>query len=306
MEPGVRKVTVIVVSYNTRELLRRCLESVKEAHQVIVVDNASRDGSPEMVEAEFPRVKLIRNHLNRGFGAANNQGLAAMTGDLALLLNSDAVAFPGSVPKLAAVFDDDGVVAAGGRLQGDDGHEQLSCCNALTLWAVVCEQFLFEKLLPFSAVFAPYWLNRRLTGSGPFKVEQCMGACLMMRPVERFDERFFLYCEDTELCHRLRRHGKILFVREAPFGHALGASSSKTRWQAVARYNRGKELYFRLTSGWVAMGVCWLLDRLGAFIRLVGGLITAWHPRGREKVSVFARVLFAPVNGPSLPRDSVQ
>lgn len=305
MELADPKVSVIVVSYNTRDLLRRCLESLEGVHEVIVVDNASRDGSPEMVESEFPSARLIRNRLNRGFGAANNQGLDLMTGELALLLNSDALASPGAISRLASVFADPGVVAAGGRLLDDEGREQPSCCASLTLWAVVCEQLLLEKLFPRSRLLSPYWLNGRLKGTGPFEVEQCMGACLMMRSVERFDERFFLYCEDTELCYRLRKHGRVLFVREASFGHALGASSSKSRWLAVARYNRGKELYFSLTRRFLSMATCWVLNRLGALVRLMGGLLLVWHPSGREKVSIFWRVLFAPLTGPSLPRDSV-
>ncbi|MES1227082.1 MAG: glycosyltransferase family 2 protein, partial [Armatimonadota bacterium] len=246
MDTDSPKVTVIVVSYNTLDLLRRCLASLRDVHEVIVVDNASQDGSCAMVEAEFPSVRLIRNSLNRGFGAANNQGLASMKGDLALCLNSDACAEPGAISQLASLFSAKDWVAAGGRLLNHDGSEQASCCGTLTLWEVFCEQSLLEKLFPSSTLFSPYWLNSRLNGDGPFEVEQCMGACLMFRPLERFDERFFLYCEDTELCLRLRRHGKIAFLRAAEFHHALGASSAGYRWKAVARYNRGKELYFSL------------------------------------------------------------
>ena len=128
----------------------------------------------------------------------------------------------------------------------------------------------------------------------------------MMRPVEKFDEDFFLYCEDTELCLRLRNHGTIQWVKDAPFIHELGASSSLTRWTSVARYNRGKELYFRKHGSMTAMGACWLFNRGGAFLRLlvwgVPTLLTlGLAGRFRRQSALFARVLFAPLKGPASP-----
>ena len=308
------RLSVIVVSYNTREPLRRCLRSLGDADEAIVVDNASGDGSAEMVEAEFPSVRLIRNATNRGFGAANNQGLEAMTGDLALCLNSDAAAQPGALRLMVRVMDaHPDVVACGGRLQFPDGRLQESCCGALTLWALFCEQAYLERLFPRSALLSPYWLSRRLL-SGPAKdtydVEQVMGACLMLRTLERFDERFFLYCEDTELCRRLRKHGRIVYVPGAVFRHDLG-SSSQERWEAVARYNRGKELYFLLHHGRFAAIVALLLDRFGALMRFlvwsVATVLTACTVASvRRKALLFLRVLTVRASGPPLPRDSAE
>lgn len=103
-ESGQVRLGVVIVSYNTKDHLRACLESLGEADEVIVVDNASHDGSPEMVAADFPHIHLIANAKNRGFGAANNQGLDAMTSELALLLNSDATATPGALGVLREVM----------------------------------------------------------------------------------------------------------------------------------------------------------------------------------------------------------
>ncbi len=308
------RVSVIVVSFNTRDLLARCLASLGRSHEVIVIDNASADGSAEMVAADYPWVKLIRNATNRGFGPANNQGLDAMTGAFALFLNSDAEAEPGAVEALADVLDaDPGLVAAGGRLVSPDGSTQNSTANRLTPWAVFCEQTLLEKVFPRSRRLSPYWNTARLLASGEpvARTEQVMGACLMTRPVERFDERFFLYCEDTELCRRLRRHGEIAYVPAARFRHELGASSSNLRWLAVARYNRGKELYFRLHHGLFSYWVALKLDRLGALGRMLGWLVPTVLTLGlagrfRRKVALFARVLFAPFGGPPRPRDTAQ
>ena len=321
---AVSRLSVIVVSYNTRDLLGRCLESLGEADEVVVVDNASSDGSAEMVASRFPSVRLVRNSSNRGFGAANNQGLELVTGELVLFLNSDAVARPGALRGLVSVMDSHpDVVACGGRLESAEGRLQESCANALTLWALFCEQTYLEKLFPRSRLFSPYWMSSRLLpnplspdpsppeGRGEaFDVEQVMGACLMVRPeksssgelhhsFERFDERFFLYCEDTELCRRLRRRGRIVWVPGAVFEHALGASS-QARWEAVARYNRGKELYFLIHFGRTTAVVAFLIDRAGAFARLlvwsVASVATLFLVRSvRERAWMWVRVLFARV-----------
>lgn len=192
------QVSVVVVSYNTSAALRKCLEAIESHHDVIVVDNGSTDGSPEMVQSDFPDVRLIQNTDNRGFGAANNQGMALAQKDLVLFLNSDCYAHPGAISRLALAFRDASVVAAGGMLLNPDGSLQDSIANRLTLWTVFLEQtFLGRK---------GYWRTQRAleeAGPGDAEVPQIMGACLMIRPIERFDERIFLYCEDTELCARL-------------------------------------------------------------------------------------------------------
>ena len=145
----------------------------------------------------------------------------------------------------------------------------------------------------------------------------------MMRKVEHFDERFFLYCEDTELCRRLQKRGRIRFVPSAVFEHKLGGSSDGLRWWSVAMYNRGKELYFGIHHSRFQAVVCLCLNRLGAALRLVVWLVVGvssilliiglvliilmpllkkrqiFHPF--RQVALFARVLFAPISGPVTP-----
>lgn len=296
------RVSVVVVNFNTREHLRVCLSHIERIHEAIVVDNASTDGSSEMVRKDFPHVRLIENPDNRGFGAANNQGIDAASMPLVLLLNSDAYPEPGAIAGLAGAFEEAKVVAAGGMLRNPDGTLQESVARHLTLWQVFAEQTYLEPLL--RKVGLGYWTTtlavRRaeqdLVPAVP--VAQVTGACLMLRPVERFDERFFLYCEDTELCQRLEEHGRIVYVPTAVFTHALGSSSSQARWLAVARYNRGKELFFALHRGPLDARVCWVLNRLGALLRLtvwsVATVITlgVWGA-ARRRVGLFARVLAA-------------
>jgi GT2 family glycosyltransferase len=260
-----------------------------------------------MVRADFPQVHLIANTENRGFGPANNQGIDIATRPFVLLLNSDAYTTPGAIENLLEPFKDESVIACGGRLLHPTGELQESCCNELTLWAVFCEQLYLEKLFPSSKLLSPYWMSSRIVSEGiqPAEVEQVMGACLMFRPVERFDERFFLYCEDTELCHRLRKHGRILYVPQATFYHELGASSKK-RWEAIARYNRGKELFFLLHYGRLKSALCFIYDRKGALLRLLAWFIACVLTLGlresfRQQVAIFARVLACRVKGPRKP-----
>ncbi len=296
------RVTAIVVSYNTREYLADCLRSLEgQADEVIVVDNASTDGSGEMVSREFPAVRLFCNTKNRGFGAANNQGLEVMTGDAALLLNSDATAEPGAVGVLASALQTTpGAVAVGGQLRGAKGEIQDSCANPLTPWAVVCEQLLLEKAFPRSPFFSPYWSTKRLSGPGPHRVGQVMGACVLFHPRERFDERFFLYVEDTDLCDRLSAYGDIFYVPEARFGHVLGASSSGQRWWSVAMYNHGKEMYFWVRGRHAVAVFTFVLNRAGALLRCL-----IWSVLLRPKQTwLFLRVLFAPIRGPRRPADA--
>lgn len=275
---GASRVSVIVVSYNTRDLLRECLASIEPAHEVIVVDNGSSDGSAEMVRSEFSDAKLVCNERNLGFGVANNRGMDVASGELILLLNSDAEAAPGAIDLLAESMDQ-GTVAVGGKLVFPDGRLQESAAGSLTLWAVLCEQLYLER------IFHAYWRSSGLPKGGD--VDQVMGACLMMRPGTRFDERFFLYCEDTELCYRLRGRGRIRYVPDAVFIHHLGSSGSANRWWSIAMYNRGKELFFRIHHGPLQAFLCFLLNRLGALLRC------AVKPR------IFAKVLSAPVGGPT-------
>lgn len=293
-------VSVVIVSYNTRAQLRRCIDSVDAACEIVVVDNGSADGSIEMLRAD-PRVQLIENGENLGFGTANNKGIAVATRPLILLLNSDAWAMPGAISDLASVFEDEQVIAAGGKLLNPDGSVQQSCANELTLWAVFCEQTFLEKMFRGSTLFSPYWMTFRLLrcGEQPREVAQVMGACLMFRPRQVFDERFFLYCEDTELCHRLRRFGKILYVPGASFTHELGTSSKAFRWKAVAMYNCGKELYFSIHKGSLAHAVCLIFDRMGALFRcviwfVILGASAGTNRNARYQVGEFWRVLGAP------------
>jgi GT2 family glycosyltransferase len=283
------EVSVIIVSYNTRELLRECIESILCEQgdglgvEVIVVDNASADGSAAMVAEQFPQVRLIANPDNRGFGAACNQGLEVARGRYALILNADIRAQPDALQRLVAFMDaHPDAAVCGGQLRYPDGRIQPSCARDLTLWWVFCEQSLLAKLFPRTRLFGGYW-RTHWDFSATIETEQVMGACMMLRrPFPRFDEDYFLYCEDTDLCYRVRQAGgKIYYVHDAVFVHHLGASGEPQRAQMVIYYNCGKERYFRkFHSAWQAR-VCRWLNKGGALLRVLLGLAGAVLTLGR-------------------------
>lgn len=299
-------VSVIIVSFNTKDKLRTCLRAVEQIHEVIVVDNASKDGSVAMVKSDFPRVLLYESESNLGFGAANNRGLDLASGEFALFLNSDAYAKPGAIQILADELDDSTFVGAGGQLLNVDGSVQESTANRLTLWAVFCEQFMLEKAFKSNPFFSPYWTTLRHLQNfnesrGLVPTDQLMGACLMIRRInerwpEKFDERYFLYCEDTDLCLRLQDHGQLGYWPPAEFTHELGSSSLNNRWLGVARYNRGKTLYFKIHHGALAASICWVLNKLGATVRLLywairSAMRVAKDPHANGQCGLFWRVL---------------
>lgn len=230
------EVAVIVVSWNTKDLLRACLASVRDLLEmpceVIVVDNASSDGSPEMVRGEFPSVALIRNDRNLGFGVANNIGMAAASAPAFILLNSDARLLDGSiggfVRRMAA---DPGIGVMGPRLRFEDGRLQASAHRFESLGLLALEELGLYKALSrkkaAEVLLGAYWDHGRERA-----VDWITGACMVVRreAFERtggFDPSIFLYGEEVEWCLRIRAQGwKVVFSPDVEVAHVGHASAS--------------------------------------------------------------------------------
>lgn len=236
-------VSVVIVSYNTVALLRACLKSLArqpEGLQLIVVDNASADGSAAMVTKEFSRTTLIRNMRNVGFAAANNQGFAKATGEYVMMLNSDCEIPPprgsrGAIGSLVQTLDAQpkvGVVAP--RLQNTDGTVQQSAAwSEPTILTELLEYTLLNRvlyrLLPTTRYPGKRLLTRaELTHS--HDVTDLLGACLLFRRslldrVGTLDERFFIFLEETDFNRRVRRAGLTLrYQAETTVIHRWGSS----------------------------------------------------------------------------------
>jgi N-acetylglucosaminyl-diphospho-decaprenol L-rhamnosyltransferase len=224
-------ISVIVVTWNAREHVARCLEAVTRGPwEVIVVDNASTDGTKELVRERFPSVRLVELPENRGFGAANNEGMRIAQGRYFLLLNSDAWPVGDAVERLVAFADEHAEAAVvGPRLLNPDGSLQPSVRGFPTLWRLATEYLFLRKLAPRSGIFNSFY-GARFDHASVREVDWLYGPCLLVRPegadaVGLFDEDFFLFSEETDWCYRFRAAGwKVLFFPGADFVHLGGAS----------------------------------------------------------------------------------
>jgi N-acetylglucosaminyl-diphospho-decaprenol L-rhamnosyltransferase len=235
--------SVSVVSYRTPALLRACLTALEGQRDqvdldVTVVDNASGDGSAELVAAEFGWVRLIRNERNVGFGAAHNQALRDLRGRYGLVLNSDATPRPGALQTLVDFMDAQPAVAvAGPRLRYPDGSVQPSRRRFPTLATLFLESTQLQRVAPSNTVLDRFYVVDR-SDDEPQDVDWLVGACLCVRAaaiaeVGLFDERFFLYSEEMDWCRRFRAAGwRIAYVPEAEVMHLEGGS---TRLDLAAR-----------------------------------------------------------------------
>ena len=236
-------VTVILVNYNDRRQLGACLGALRMelrgGDEIILVDNASTDGSPEFVAAEFPEVRVILNQHNAGFGAANNQGVRAASSDAVMFLNTDTVVQSGSIRRLLETLDGEPAVAAvGPALIRPDGSFQVSFGKTVSFLG----QFIQK------AVLNPYHKRVLPRRTGPRTAGWLSAACLLartdaVRRVGGYDERFFIYFEDIDLCRRLARAGGRLIYepRACVFHEGGGSTSARAR---VSRFEyRRSQLY---------------------------------------------------------------
>ncbi len=253
---------IVIVNYKAKDLLRDCLKSI-EANQdisveVYVVDNASEDGSVETLRQEFPAVGTISLAANGGYGAANNVGLrAAMdrTGGLSryvLILNPDTVLPPNALAKGVAFLDEHPQAGAvGPRLVRQDGSLDRACRRGFPTPAVSLYHFLYlDRLFPRSPRFARYnvtYLDERERA----EVDSLVGACMFIRrqaldQAGLFDEAFFMYGEDLDLCFRIRQHGwQIWYDPTVTVLHYKGASSKQNSAKANYEFYRAMLLFHR-------------------------------------------------------------
>jgi GT2 family glycosyltransferase len=264
--------SIIIVSYNAREDLLRCLESLFAAppsipHDITLVDNASTDGGVDAVRARWPGVQILTQDRNRGFAAANNAGIRATRGALVLLLNSDTVVPPQAIDTLVErLHEHPSAAAAGPRLVAPDGRVELSFGRMISPLNELRQKTLGRL---YAAGVAPVvsWVER--TTRREQMVDWVSGACLLMTRADAeeaglLDERYFLYTEDVDFCAALRARGKaILFTPQAEVVHARGRSRATAPGQMNAEYRRSQiAFYEKHHPAWAPL--------LKAYLRLKG------------------------------------
>ncbi len=287
--------SVVIVSYNVASLLCRCLGSVYRTlgssgiqFEVLVVDNASSDGTGDMLRDRFPQALLIENESNRGFAAATNQGLALSGGRYAFLLNPDTELIGDAASRLFGFMEshqDAGMVT--GQLLNPDGTLQHGAFRFPNLWMSFLDFFPINHRLTGSRLNGRYELG----GMAPFEVDHPLGASMMVRrqvaeQVGPLDEAFFIYCEEIDWCLRIKRGGwRIYSVPQALVIHHVAQSTRQRAPAMFVELHKSRSLLFRKHYSrffrWahrriVNLGVRRELSRLGGR-RLSPEQATAWR-----------------------------
>ncbi|MHA1569004.1 MAG: glycosyltransferase family 2 protein [Alphaproteobacteria bacterium] len=244
---------VIVTSYNTRDLLAACLDSLRRhaparSMRVTVVDNASTDGSADLVRQRYPEVELVAFDTNRGYGRATNRGLRHLEYDMALLLNADTEVTAGCLDRLANCLEQQPEVGiVGPRQTTTTGRYQLSCGGKMTLPGEAVRWLQHRQLSQNNRGVAQSLANRNGHGG---KVCWVSGSAMMirreaLRRTGLFDEKFFLYFEDIDICLRVAKAGfQVCYLPEAQVIHHGGASAALLPWRAEYEYRRSQILFW--------------------------------------------------------------
>ena len=301
---------VITVSYNTRDLLADCLASALAGlecsgleGQVCVVDNASADGSADMVRQRFPSVVLVAHDENLGFAAGNNLGLRVMGfgGEVrprhVLFLNPDTRVVGDSLGALVRFLDETAPAgAAGARLVHGDGRFQHSAFAFPGLAQILFDFFPLHHRVLNSRLNGRY--PRKLYEVGrPFPVDHPLGAALMVRSealeqVGSFDERYFMYCEEIDLCRRIKEAGwEICCVPAAEIVHLVGQSTQQFRDAMFVALWRSRFLMFETHESGAFRWCARRLVRLG--LRAEARRARAAHQRGEIGADQLAQKLAA-------------
>lgn len=299
--------SILIVSWNVRELLLRCLAALPAAvgaglsHEVIVVDNASSDGTAAAVRAAFPHVQVIANSENRGFTGGNNQALAAARGDFLLLLNPDTAPQPGSIAALHRyLVTHPAIGMAGPRLWYGDGRAQPNRRRFPTLLTLFTESTVVQQALPRLALFRRFYLADAPADQAQ-TVDWIVGAALLARravyeQIGGLDEGFFMYAEELDWCRRAAAAGwQVGYEPAAEIVHFEGKSSEQAVAARDIHFFRSRVRYTRKYHGlfWAAALRWWLLlTFLYQWLR-EGGKWLVGHKRAlrAERMRAYGQVL---------------
>ncbi len=272
--------SIIIVNWNTRQMLNDSLESIIKTvdnidYEIIVVDNGSTDGSQAMLQEKYSQVRLIANRENVGFAGANNQAMEIGQGRYFLLWNSDAFATPGSIQALFHLAETEpkaGLVGA--QLRNTDGSFQASCTPFPNLW----QEFLILSGLG-RALYGPYYPSRGpQEEKGGQLADYVEGACMLVRreayaEVGGLDEGYFMYAEEVDWCYAMKEKGwQVWYQPQAKVIHVGGGSSVSTAREA--NLYRGRVRFFQKHYGpRAANGLKWLIYLLTAIKSVVHSLL---------------------------------
>ena len=248
--------SITICSWNTLEDLRACLQSLRDAKdeanfEVVVVDNASHDGSPDMVEKEFPEFRLLRQTVNLGFTGGHNLAIKERHGRDVALLNSDTAVHPGAIKSLVEFMAANPVYGiVGPKLLNPDGSLQFSCRRFPNPVAAAFRNTFLGRLFPNNKYTRDY-LMTDLDRTNPTEVDWVSGAAMFIRKevvdqIGVLDDSLFMYCEDVDLCKRAwLAKFKVVYYPQAVITHAIGTSTSQIANKMIVRFHRSMFRYYK-------------------------------------------------------------
>ena len=277
------RLAIVIISYNTEQMTRECLASVYEnadmdCASVIVVDNDSKDGSVEMIKAEFPDVLLIENKENTGFAAANNQAFEAVDADYFLLLNSDTIVLGDVIGRSLEYLQNHPEVGAFGcRVLNTDRTTQQTCSGFPSLPRLLLKTLGIDRL----GIYGDRYLMRGWDRDDEREVDVITGCYLMtpapvLRQVGPLDDDFFFYGEETDWCYRCKKAGyRLVFSPVGEIVHHGGGSVKKFNYRRDILLTSGLVRLHKKHSGLLAGITCYLILSVFNFSRAVGYSIPA-------------------------------
>jgi len=291
-------ISIIIVTWNGKKYAEECLNSLQAyigspSAEVIVVDNASTDGTPEMIEHSYPGVKLIRNEKNLGFATANNIGIRKSTGDFVLLVNSDVVVSEGCIEKLIDYMRQNPRVGLlGPKMLGSDGRAYRSYMAEFTLWRCFCRALALDDVFPSSkfvgGYLMPYFRMDHITEvdvlNGWFWVTRREA----LHDVGLMDETLFMYGDDLDWSKRFREAGwKLIYFPGVESLHYGGASSAKAPVKFSVEMQRANFQYWRKYHGFVSQFMYLAIVWMHQAFRLAGYALLWLATKSRQSETAF-------------------
>jgi GT2 family glycosyltransferase len=278
--PTTCDVTLSIVNTNNRELLQKCLETIaatlkRTTYEIIVVDNASEDGSAEMVATSFPTARLIRNPTRQGYGASHNRAVAQARGRYVLVLNEDMEMLPNAVDAMVEEADSIPELGAlGCRILNPDRSLQHSCFRFPTL-----AQELFEAAFPYTLIFPTSGVRSKMYGWPHHErrdVDIVVGCCMLVprSVIDRigaFDPAYFVYSEEHDWCKRMKNAGlRVAFTPNAEMIHYGGQTSKRMSLRMALVQLESRTRYFSKHHGALSALALRVIMAFGASLRAAG------------------------------------
>lgn len=284
--------SIIIVSYNTKDLLRNTIKSVIDtveriSYEIIVVDNNSQDGSISMVKEEFPQVILIESGENLGFPKGNNLGIKRAKGRYILLLNSDTVVLHNTLDSCVEYMESNNHIGAlGCKILLSSGKLDHACKRGFpTPEASFYYLLKLDKLFPKVKKFGEYRLSC-IGEDDESEVDSLTGAFMMVsrKAIEKaglLDESFFMYGEDLDWCYRIKEKGyKVFYYPKVSIIHYKGASSRKKRWKTLYEFHRAMIIFYNKHYRDKYNSLISLIVYIGIFLRLILALVLNLFKKG--------------------------